>query len=119
MLSPKVMDVVASTSPTECLSMIVTVEAPDTSRLKMITDRRERAIRIGSLYDSSKEPLLRDFVAYEKAGLRIVDLLSGTPSVIVSAPARVWKRLIAENPRLSSDPSVDVRTNEREFRALI
>ena len=80
-----------------------------------ISDRKERLSKLLRLYARKKLPLLKLFGAHEAAGLRIIDPLVGTPDILVSAPARVWRRVIRDKPKFVRDPAVEWRAKEAEF----
>lgn len=45
-------------------------------------------------------------------GLRIIDDLSGTPQLIVTAPAGVGEKLIMDDSALIGNPDVEIYPNE-------
>jgi len=55
------------------------------------------------LYCRKKQPLLDRFSPFEREELRVVDQLVGTPNLMFSAPARVWRRAIREPPKFLAD----------------
>jgi len=119
MLSPRAKEVVTQATPSKRVSLILTVR-PDAelADVSEIEDRKDRLSMLLKLYSRKKQPLLDHFSPYERAGLRVVDQLVGTPNLIVSAPARVWRRAIRERPKFFADPFVEVKANEPEFVAL-
>jgi hypothetical protein len=117
MLNPKVTEFVERATPGKRVSLILTIDPGDLSTIAEITDRRERTNWLYRVYQTKKRPIVQEFTAYEKSGLRI-NQLAGTPNLIVSAPARLWKRVFRETPLVFSDPKIDVTTNEPAFTAL-
>jgi hypothetical protein len=117
MLTDRANEVVNQATPSKRVSLILTV-APHASKTANVEDRNARVATLSKFYSRKKQPILKQFVVYESSGLRVVNNLVGTPNLIVSAPARVWKRLMREKPKVFSDPTVQVTANEAEFVAL-
>lgn len=114
MLNSRVKQAVEQTTPGKRVSLILTVRPKDLEKISTIEDIDERITKLKKIYKLKKDPILKHFVVYEKSGLRINSLV-GTPSVIVTAPARVWRRVIREQHKMFTDPSVEVSTNELDF----
>lgn len=117
MLTDRAHLVVFQATPAKRVSLIVSVQgkapsvAPD-------DDRKARWAKLLRFYSRKKKPILKHFGAYESCGLRVVNDFAGTPNMVVSAPARVWKRVMREQPNVLSDPRVEVTANEADFVPL-
>ncbi|WP_404373710.1 hypothetical protein AB5I39_08560 [Sphingomonas sp. MMS24-J45] len=117
MLTDRANEVVNQATPSKRVSLILTVH-PIGSALNLAEDRKKRVATLSKFYSRKKQPILKHFGTYESSGLRVVNNLVGTPNLIVSAPARVWKRLMREQPKVFSDPAVEVTANEPDFVTL-
>lgn len=117
MFSPRVIEAVEQATPRKRVSLVLTVHPEKFYEIADISDRNERLVRLLKLYSEEKSPIIEQFTEYEKGGLR-VNVLKGTPNLIVSAPARVWKKVMRDRPPFFSDPTIEVTPNEPEFAAI-
>ncbi|HWD29486.1 MAG TPA: hypothetical protein VG387_20105, partial [Rhizomicrobium sp.] len=85
--------------------------------VRSISDVYQRSQRLDSIYQSAKKPYLATISEYQSGGLRVIDVLNGTPQLIVRGPARTWRKLLREKKGLSSDPNVEVLANTPDWSA--
>jgi hypothetical protein len=111
MLSEGAKEVVEATKAGRKVSLVVFVHADvDHQALKGIKDARIRSEKLDNVYRTAKQPILDTFSNY--ADLRIVDKLEGTPQLLVSGPAQVWRRFLKERPGFVNNPGVEVLPND-------
>lgn len=92
-------EMVAHSDPDERILLIVTIDALSEMRaLATIPDPVERGKAFNALIANKKDPVLLALSPYKNAGLRILHNSSGATELILSAPARIWKRVIKEQP---------------------
>jgi hypothetical protein len=103
MLNPDAKDFIESSDPDVDVVLILSwpvASRPD--KLSQVDDRRERRRLLDEYYVTLKKPVLQE--VEQQDGAAITDSLDGTNRAIVTAPAKVWRRMIRrENSALLSD----------------
>lgn len=99
MLTERARQAVRDASANKRVTLIVTILGPKGPLDLMATKRNVR-----------DEVTRRD-----PAGVRIINELTGTPNMIVSAPARMWKRAIRQHWDAFDDPMIEFGANEQAF----
>lgn len=114
MMSAQTKASVRQSDPTEDLSFLVSVHVAEemVQKAREGATPRERRSRLFGLYQEIKQPIIDTLTDYSSDGLRIVDDLTGTPQLIVTAPAGVWDKLITEDSTLVGNPDVAMYPNE-------
>lgn len=116
MISSETTEVLRQSGSNKQIAMIVTVDAgPEMKHVATLPDRRERGLRLRSLYARKKKPVLLAIEDYQAEGLRVIDELNGTPNMILSAPARVWKRMFREQGKLVQDKNIQIEADQLDF----
>lgn len=112
MISAEAREVVEQSGANRRISMIVTIDPGDEMRsIATIPDFKERGAKLKMFFARKKEPLLDALSGYRSVGLRVVNNSSGAPNLIFSAPARVWKRVLREQPLLEGNSGIRVETD--------
>ena len=96
--------------PSRKLSFVViahvNIESNDIRNMKNFKQRSE-ALR--TFYKAAKGPFLDAVQGFD--GLRIVDCLEGTPSMIIAGAARSWQQILDERSSISTDPRFEILPN--------
>ena len=116
MLTEEVKKVVEGSAPSEDVVLIVSVsKRPDDSEVFRHKDRKSRRDFVDLFYSRAKEPLLAQVQSLQPLGARIVDVLHGTPQMVVSAPASTWREAINREDSFFLKSDVTLFPNERAF----
>ena len=118
MLSAQAREVVEQAQATRRVSFVVFVRVSiEASNISRIYDSHKRAKKLDSIYRKIKKPFLDTLSEYEDVGLHVIDGLEGTPNIIVSGPARAWRKLFDEHQDIVQSPAFEVLPNEQDWSA--
>jgi len=114
MMSAQMKATVRRSDPTDNLSFLVSVRVASekVEKARVASTSQERRSRLFGLYQEVKQPIIDTLSDYSMDGLKIVNVLDGTPQLIVSAPAAVWDKLIEAESALLTSPDVEMIPNE-------
>ncbi|PLR25179.1 hypothetical protein SGCZBJ_13190 [Caulobacter zeae] len=113
MLSEQARQVVEKTRTGRKVALVFRVQAGvDRVALRNIKDVVQRNRQLDTIYEIAKQPVLEAVSKYESAGFQIVDHLAGTPRLVVSAPAQMWRQILRDNVGFVTDPTIEVMPNE-------
>lgn len=116
MISTHARDLVQSANANRRIMMIFTFDSgPARARLGETQDREERRAKLRRYFAGKKRPLLRRISDYQ--GVRVVNPLVGSPNIIVSAPARIWRRVLSEQSDYLERPGVNVEADAATFES--
>lgn len=119
MLTAQAKEAVEQAAPRRKVAFVVFVDVGDEYvRAARIRDLKRRLSTLERIYRQAKQPLLDAVTDYSSDGMKVVNNLEGTPQLVVSAPAKTWKRVIEERTSLMSGPGLEFRPNVADWVAL-
>lgn len=113
MINQRVQEVVENSDPRKEIALIVTVRAePDRTSLRRLSDRGSRRQFVTDFYSNAKARVVASLATMAGDGVRVVNSLDGTGSLVVAAPAQAWRRVLRDAPPALKDEDVTVDANE-------
>lgn len=119
MLSPQVKQVVESSEPADDIAFLVSLRLKEEmSSIAKCPDVSMRRGMLLDLYHKVKGPLLDTMSRHKTDGMRVVNELEGSPQLILSGPARTWRRLFSGEEPALNDPKVVFAVNSPSWHLV-
>ncbi|MCY1327606.1 hypothetical protein D9M69_131430 [compost metagenome] len=113
MLSQKMKRLILQSDPARHLVIVVLLDSSkETGKLSKIADPLARNRALDQAIWKLKQPVIDAIEHYSDIGLRVVNDIEGSATLVAAGPARAWKRLMDERSSLVSDPRLELVANE-------
>lgn len=106
--------IIARSDPHQTLVVVVMLDVVnEMQEVSKISNRTARSRALEQAVWRLKKPVVDAIKGYD---LRVINDLDSMPSLVVSGPAKAWKRLMSENISFVTDPRVELLPNEASWQ---